>query len=206
MNRREQVIRYLDSQMNEEEKLHFEKMLAGDRELKKETERIRNLLLDTKTDAEPEADESYFINMLPEFHSRQSKKKKFSFAKLAYSLSTAAAIVLIVFILFKPGNSVNYTNLADLSKSLTENEIDETLSQYEGDYTLSDLAGSATAKTDSLVSNIVADELDLTPSAKSDVADRYLNTDELISSLDESQANELYSQLINEDIIKEKKQ
>ncbi len=206
MNKREQIIRYLDRQMNEEEKLHFEKMLAGDPELQRETDRVRNLLLVTKTEAGPEADESYFINILPEFHSLRAKKKTFHFSKLAYSLSTAAAVVLLLFIIFKPGSTVNYSNLTDLSKSFTESEINETLNQYSSDYSLSELAGSASAKTDSIVSNIVADELKLTPSAENEVADKYLTPDELLSSINESQANELYSQLINEDIIKGDKQ
>ena len=206
MNRKDQIIRYLDGQMNEEEKLHFEKMLAGDGELKKETDRVKNFLSAARTDAEPEADETYFINMLPEFHSRLGRKKKLHFAKLAYSLSTAAAVVLLLFILLKPGSTVNYSNLADLSKTFTESEINQTMKEYSGDYSISELAGSATARTDSIVTNIVADELDLTPSAETAVADRYLNTDELLSSIDESQANELYSQLINEDIIKGERQ
>ena len=206
MNRKEQIIKYLDGQMNEEERLHFEKMMTGDRELQKETDRVRNLLSAAKLNAEPEADETYFINMLPEFHSRRANKKKFHFAKLAYSLSTAAAVVLLLFILFKPGSTVNYSSLADLSKSFTENEINQTLNEYSNDYTISELASSAPAKTDSIVSNIVADELDLTPSAETAAADRYLNMDEILSSIDESEANELYSQLINEDIIKGEKQ
>ncbi len=205
MNKQEQVIRYLDGQMNEEEKLHFEKMLTDDPELRTETNRVRNLLADTKAGASPETDETYFINMLPEFHLRRTKKQKFHFAKLAYSLSTAAALVLIVFLIFRPGNTVNYSNLTEPG-SLTENEINETLNQYAGDYSISELAGSASAKTDSIVSNIVANELELTPSTESAVADRYLNTDELLSSIDESEANELYSQLINEDIIKGERQ
>lgn len=206
MNKKEQAIRYIDGRMDKDEKLHFEEMLASDRELQEETERVKNLLLATKADSNPEADETYFINMLPEFHSRRTNKKRYRFAKLAYSLSTVAAVVLLVFILFKPGSTVNYTNLSDLSKSLSESEINDALSQYSEDYSITDLAGSASARTDSIVSNMVADELDLTPSVDNAVADKYLSTDELISSLDESEANELYSQLINEDIIKGEKQ
>lgn len=206
MNRREQIIKYLDGQMSEEEKLQFEKMLAGDGELQKETDKVRNMLSVAKTNAEPEVDETYFINMLPEFHARRSKKKKIHFAKIAYSLSTAAAVVLLVFVLFKPGSQNSYTDLADLSKSFSQTEIDETINQYAGDYSISELAGSVPAKTDSIVTNIIADELDLTPSGENAVAERYFNTDEILSSIDESEANELYSQLINEDIIKGERQ
>ncbi len=206
MNKREQIIRYIDGQMNEEERLHFETMLADDRELQEETGRVRNLLSETKRESEPETDENYFINILPEFHSHMTKKKKFHFAKLAYSLSTAAAIILLVFLLFKPGSTNTYSNLTDLGNTLTESELNETLNLYSDDFSISELAGSASAKTDSIVSNIVADELELTPSAQNTVAERYLNTDELLSSINESEANELYSQLINEDIIKEVRQ
>lgn len=206
MNRREQVINYLDGQMNVEEKLQFEKRLAGDLELQKETEKVRNLLSAAKASAEPDTNENYFISMLPEFHSRQAKKKKFHFAKFAYSLSTAAAVILLLFILFKPGSTNTYSNLTDLGNTLTESEINETLNQYSNDFSISELAGSASEKTDSIVSNIVADELELTPSLENTVADRYLSTDEILGSINESEANELYSQLINEDIIKEVRQ
>ncbi len=206
MNKREQVIRYLDGQMNEEEKLHFENLLTDDRELQNEINKVRTLLSVTRADAGPQTEETYFINMLPEFHSHHIKKKKFHFSKLAYSLSTAAAVVLLLFIIFKPGSTVNYSSLAELSKSFSENEIDETLNQYSSDYSLRELAGSASARTDSIVSNIFADELELTPSAENEVAAKYLYPDELLSSINETQANELYSQLINEDIIKGDKQ
>ena len=49
MNKKEQVIRYLDGQMNEEEKLHFEKMLTEDPELQKETDRSGIFLLGDKS-------------------------------------------------------------------------------------------------------------------------------------------------------------
>ncbi len=200
------IIRYIDGGMSEEEKLQFEKMLTEEPELQKETVRLRALLGEMKADAAPGVNETYFINMLPEFYARKSKKKKFFFSRMAYSLSTAAAVILLLFMIFKPGTSVEYSNLNDLSKSLTESDLNEISNQYADQYSISELAGSASTKTDSIVSNLMADELDLSGSAEGSVAEKYLNTDELLSSIDESQANELYSQLINEDIIKGEKQ
>ncbi len=203
---KENIVRYIDGEMNAEEKLQFEKMLNEDSGLRAEISRIRNLLGEMKSNASPAASETYFINILPEFYSRKSKKRRFIFSRLAYSLSTAAAVVLLLFMVFKPGSSVEYSNFNDLSKSFTESDLNEILNQYADQYSISDLAGSATTKTDSIVSNLMADELDLSGSSEGAVAEKYLNTDELLSSINETEANELYSQLINEDIIKGQKQ
>jgi len=203
---KENIIRYIDGEMNEEEKLQFEKMMTEDPWLENETDRVRTLLSEMKASAAPDINETYFINILPEFYSRKSKKKRFIFSRLAYTLSTAAAVILLVFLIFKPGTSVDYSNLNDLSKSFTDSDLNEILNQYADQYSISELAGSATTKTDSIVSNLMADELDLSGSAEGSVAEKYLDTDELLSSIDESEANELYSQLINEDIIKGEKQ
>ena len=204
--RREQIIKYLDGSMTGEEKLYFEKKLEIDQGLKKETEGAKNLLFEMKSASEPDINETYFINILPEFHSRREKNKKFSFSKVAYSLSTVAAIVLIVFIFFKPSGTINYSSLNELSKSLTDSELNAALNQYTDRYSINDLISSASTRTDSIVSNMVASELDLSGTVDGSIADNYVNTDELLNSLDESEANALYSQLINEDIIKGVKQ
>jgi hypothetical protein len=188
--------------MSEEEKLHFEKILANDPDLQNETGQMRNFLSAMKADAEPDTEEAYFINMLPKFYSRHSKERKFKLSNLAYSLSTAAAVVLILFVIFRPGGKANLSTLNDINAKLTESELNETLNLYADQFSLSDLMNSASAKTDSIVSDMVADELDLSGSIDKTVADKYINTDELLSSIDETQANKLYSQLINENIIK----
>lgn len=200
--KKEQIIKYLDGSMSGEEKLRFESQIKEDPELQKETEKLKSFLSRMKADAGPEADETYFINMLPEFYAGRDKKKKFSLAKIAYSLSTAAAVVIVVFILFKPSGTINYTSFDELSGSLTANELNAAFNEYSDQYSVSDLMSTASARTDSLVSNLFADELDLSASADKSLAANYLSTDDLLSSLDESEANELYSQLINVDIIK----
>lgn len=200
---RERIIAYLDGSMADDEMLQFEKVVGGNIQLQKEVEDLRSMLSSLKAGAEPSIDESYFINMLPEFHRRHSNKKKFLFSKLAYSLSTVAAVVLILFIIFNPGKTTEYKNIQELSTNLSEQEINEALDPYENRYSLNDLVSPASSKTDSIVNNLVEDELNLSSnSVDNKVAEKYLNTDELLSSLNENEANELYSQLINTDIIK----
>ncbi len=200
--KKEQIIKYIDGSMSGEEKLRFESQIKEDPELQKETEKLKGFLSEMRADAEPEADETYFINMLPEFYSGRDKKKRFSLAKLAYSLSTAAAVILIVFILFKPSGTINYTSFDELSRSLTDSELNAAFNEYSDQYSINDLMSTASTKTDSLVNNLYTDELDLSASADKSLAADYLSTDDLLSSIDESEANELYSQLINADIIK----
>ena len=200
--RREQILKYLDGSMTGEEKLHFEKDLESNPDLRNETGRMKNFLSEIKAGSEPDTNETYFINMLPEFYARKEKKKKFNFSKVAYSLSTVAAVVLIMFILFKPSGTINYSSLNDLSRSLTDSELNTALNEYTERYSINDLISSASTGTDSIVSDMVASELDLSGTVDRNITDNYVNTDELLNSLDESEANELYSQLINEDIIK----
>lgn len=203
MNKRnEQILKYIDGSLSEEERLNFEEILANDLVLKKDTEKVKNLISGMKADGEPDTDESYFINMLPEFYTRNEKMKRFVFSKIAYSLSTVAAVILILFLVFKPSSTIDYSNLNELSRSLTDNELNAALKEYADPYSINDLIGTASAKTDSIVSNLVADELDLTSSENKAIADTYLNMDDLLGSINESEANELYAQLINEDIIK----
>ncbi|HEY6906261.1 MAG TPA: hypothetical protein VI230_02285 [Ignavibacteriaceae bacterium] len=202
MNTNEQIVKYLDGRMNEAEKLHFEEILAEDPDLRKRTARIRYVLSSLKSDAEPAADETYFVNMLPGFYSRLGKRKKFLISKLAYSLSTAAAVVITLFVILRSGSEINVPDLNDINTKLSEKELNETLNQYSDNSSLGDLMNSASAETDSIVTDMVSDELDLSGLADKTVADKYINTDELLSSIDENEANQLYSQLINEDIIK----
>lgn len=188
--------------MSEEEKLHFESLMAEDTQLREDTKKMRTFLADLKTEAEPATDETYFINMLPEFYARRNKKKKFVFTRIAYSLSTAAAVLLVIFLVFKPFSSNNYTNMSELSQNLTESELNTAINEYADQYSTNDLISSVPVSADSVVNNMFANALDLSTSVDKTLADNYLSNDELLSSINETEANELYSQLINVDIIK----
>jgi hypothetical protein len=199
---REKIVAYLDGNLSADEKLQFEESLRNDTQLQNEVVRVKTFLSSVKADAEPSLNDSYFINMLPEFHQNHSKKKKFLFSKMAYSLSTVAVVLLVLFFIFKPGKTTVYNDLQQLSANLSEQDMNEILNQYENPYSMNDLISSASAKTDSLVNNIVDDELDLSSgSVDKMIADKYVNTDELLNSLNEKEADELYSELINKDFL-----
>ncbi len=200
---REKIITYIGGDMTPDERAQFEKVISSDPGLKKEIEKIKNSLSEMKADSTPDADESYFINILPEFYERNSKKKKFNVKKLVYYLSPAAVTIIILIFLFYPGKTANLTDTKDLSQGMTESDLNEILNPYDSEYSLNDLMNYATPKTDSIVNNLVRDELDISSkSVDKLLTDNYTNTSELLNSLDENQANELYSQLINKDIIK----
>lgn len=199
-NLRIKIIAYIDGSMNPEEKLLFEKELDSSPRIKEEMREVQHFMEIMRKDAEPSVNESYFINILPGFYRRQSAKKKFPFSRIVYSL-TAAAVILFLFMIFNP-KTPEYSDLKELSAVLSEQEINETLNQYENPYSFNDLMYSSTSKTDSIVNNMVKAELNLsTGSVDRLVSEQYINTDDLLDSINENEASELYAQLINEDII-----
>ena len=198
----EKIVAHIDGNMTDDERTQFEKIISSDTGVQKEIEEIKKSLSAMKTDSTPEVEETYFINLLPEFYQRQPGKKKFKLRKLTYYLSPAAAAIILMFI-FYPGKTTNLDVSKDLSQEITESYLNEVLNPYETTYSLNDLMSFATSTTDSIVNNLVSDELDISSkSVDKMLTDNYTNTNELLNSLDENQANELYSQLINKDIIK----
>lgn len=199
---RKKIIAYIDGNMSPDEKLLFEKELENNENLRKEVREIKLFLAGIKKDAEPPVNESYFINMLPEFNRRKSSRRKFHIPAIAYSLTGMAAGVLIFLFIFNPLKTSENLETKELSVNLTEQEMNETLNRYEDPYSYNELMNSASSVTDSIVNNMVKDELDLSSgSIDKAIAERYISTDDLLDSLNEDEANELYSQLINEDII-----
>lgn len=199
---RKKIIAYIDGSMTPEEKLLFDKEVEKSQELQRELQELKHFMETLKEVAAPPVNENYFINILPEFYSRGSGKKKIRIPGIAYSLTAAAAVILILFFIFNPLKSSEYTNTNELSINLTDQEMNKTLNGYENPYSLNDLMNSATSKTDSIVNNMVKDELDLSSaSIDKSVAEQYINTDDLLDSINDIEANELYSQLINKDII-----
>jgi hypothetical protein len=202
IKQREKIIAYIDGILIDTEKLQFEEELKKNSELQNEVEKTRKLLTELKSAAEPSVDEMYFVNILPQFYLNQSKNKRFIFSKIAYSLSTVVAVSIILFFIFKPGSSLDYSSLSEISKNLTSQELNETLEQYSDEYSMDDLLSNIPTGTDSLVNNMVAKELDLPNSSiNNSIADQYINTDDLLSSLNDREVNELYSRLVNEDFI-----
>jgi hypothetical protein len=201
-NNRRKIIAYIDGNMNPDEKLLFEKELENNENLRKEVREVKLFLAGTKKDGEPPVNESYFINILPEFNSRQLSKRKFHIPVMAYSVTGIAAVIVILFFIFNPLRTSENLDTKELSVNLTEQEMNETLNQYEDPYSNNEIMNSATSVTDSIVNSMVKNELDLSSgSIDKTITERYITTEDLLGSLNENEANELYSQLINEDII-----
>ncbi len=100
MNNKEKILKYLSDLMSEDEKKNFENLLEQDESLKKEFEKIQDGLEVIKKAAEPEVNETYFVNLLPRARSRMNKEKKaFSFNP-KWATSLAALVFLIISALF----------------------------------------------------------------------------------------------------------
>ena len=97
MKTKDNIILYLDGQMNGEEKAAFEKELNESPELRDELKKMKDLNAGISELKNISADEEYFVQMIPKFRNKLGQKKKFSFFPgIAYSVTTATAVIIIM--------------------------------------------------------------------------------------------------------------
>jgi hypothetical protein len=112
----ERILKFLSELMSENERLDFEKELANSDELKSDLASIKNPLEEACLPKTIEVDERYFANLLPRVRKRLEKKSKIISWKSAYYFTpTAAAVVILSFLLFssKVEFDTQYKELAD---------------------------------------------------------------------------------------------
>lgn len=102
----ERILKYLSGLLNEEEIKLFEAEIARSDELKERLKSVKNSLDKMKSAAEPEVDETYFVNLTPIIKEKSAKsvKKKF-IPQISFVVSTIAAA--LIFIFYYGNNSKN---------------------------------------------------------------------------------------------------
>lgn len=125
----ERILKYLSELMNEKERLNFEKELASSDELSNDLASITNQLEEVSHLQAIEVDERYFANLLPRVRERLQKKKKMVLWKSAYYFTpTAAAVVILSFLLFnsKTEFETQYHELAnEVVNNFSNQEVSE---------------------------------------------------------------------------------
>ena len=127
-NYNEQIVKYLDGQVSEEEKIEFEKKLRFDEELKKvytEFQKVNEFISTAKTE---EANKDYFDNVVLRFRESLNKKIKVPLVK---RLSYALLIIILVagsfyiFNNYKMNNNPGNTNIESITQNISGEQIDE---------------------------------------------------------------------------------
>ena len=124
----EKVLKYISGQLTKEELIIFEDELKKTDELKKDYDNIKLQIDDLSIRKELETNEIYFANLLPNFHQRMDKKKKFrKFRSIYYLVPTATAIV-VLFLFLLNTKTINDTGYKDLAKEVVNNLSDHEVS------------------------------------------------------------------------------
>ncbi|MCU7495092.1 MAG: hypothetical protein HF314_15235 [Ignavibacteria bacterium] len=213
MKTNDEILKYLAGLLSEEEKREFELRMENSPSLRKELERKASYLKELKALGSVEADTHYFEQLLPQLRQKKlqqktslGKKRTFRlYPRLAYIVPILA---VIAFLLFKPSpynptfkkntapappaeltrevSRMNEQTKRELAGSLMENETGTTI-QPES---LPDNAAEA-------VENTLGEEL----YAGSDSKAQYIDTDELMNSISNDEAEDIYQAMINKKIL-----
>lgn len=200
MKNDELIIRYLDNQLTEREKVQFEKDLVSNPVLRERFRKIKNNLKLLKTGSEVQADGSYFNNMITEFRKRSEisvAKKRFPAFGLLYKYTAGFAVIIILTLVLVLTNEK--TSTVDLS-DLSSDEITNIYNLYSAAESTDNFIPEAsqervTAKIDS----VIAEDYVLADSSLNYLDHSDYNI--LVASLTDEQADEIYNRLLNKNFL-----
>ena len=197
MKSRERIIRYIDGQMNQEEKSLFEEELKKSSSLQGKLEDCRKLLKEFREIKNISVDEKYFTNLLSEFRMKSSRGKKLKFYP-AFGYSLIAALVIIFFSVIFLQDNGKIPQAEDVVSSLSDNEAEYILNNYSDQEIPSEIITNDSGSSDSILTQLIADELisgnpDLNYIMESSESNFYNTADEIT----ETEADIVYSELIN---------
>ncbi len=196
----EKLIKYIAEEMNSSEKEEFEKLVGNSPELLKEVQKYREFFSNIKETNNPEINESYFINLLPNFRNKLEfvKRKKYH---PVYSFASAV-ITVIVILMFIPRSE----NIIKEENSITGNystgEITDYLTMNSEQPLVTNLPADVEANYDSLLDGMIYSELDINDQnlATTELIDK-LDYNALIQSVNPNEASVIYEQLKNKKIF-----
>ena len=196
MKTEERIIKYLDNDLTSEEKTAFERELKSSEELKREFEKYSVIIEKIKTQKNLRLNSDYLSSILPEFHNKVHSGKK---ETLRRGLSYAFGLILLflIGISFQKiffNNQKKSNDLEVFAQSLNENQKIELLEDLNGGEELYKL----------IPENDLADLFEKDLQIDNEVAEAYdINYKEMIDGLSRDEAEKIYNELLNRNILKE---
>jgi len=186
------TFKYLDNVLDKNEKLKFEDDLIKLPELKKEFEKYKLLNSKFNNEKEIEFDKTYFNGIVSEFRNRLETKKK-SKKIFAFSFANSLAAIIIFYLILSPSNSLN---LNEIVKNWNENDFNNAIEYAEPK--LSEFSIADYSTLDSLVTNMLSDELNLLSSKEAlNVIDNSLDYKNITIQISNVEAEEIYNKILN---------
>lgn len=202
MNKDEQIRKYIDGELTGEELEKFEAEINNSPELKALVDSYVNTLNQFKKLKNDDIENPYFVNILPEFRRKSTKKRilklrpSFAFGSVALALIA----VLVIFILTNKEESLTDENF--VTNDISSETLDSYLDNYSRDYTSLQLTEDVPVEYDSLLSIVMISELNIDENAGEYLVD--VSSSEFYNVIDELSTEEvegIYNTLITKKII-----
>ncbi len=202
MKNDERIIKYLDGELEEEEKALFEKDLSRSETLRNQLAAYKKVLTAFDEQKLFETESRYFTNLVPAIREKLGQRETINpFRKLGYA---AAFILLFVagYFIFQPlfiSSSEQIITIEELADNMTDTELDEMI-----DYLVE---GDETELFDEDLYNFEEDDLEniiyvSTYETKlAIISDFGINN--FLSDIPETEKEEIYNELINKNFSSE---
>lgn len=182
----DEIVKYLSGIMSESEKMIFEEKLRTSNKTADELNYVQKLLGKFKEN-DFNANENYFVNILPRFRENANTRSG-RLRKLAYYLAPTFAIIIITLLLFGKSTTSNYNEYAELAEVVVNNiEDSEVSNSYLNYINLEPEYGSINSDIDLLI------EFE---NNESSIPDSYLNVIETANAV----SFDLLEELTDEDL------
>ena len=193
----EKMIRYIDGEMTEKERMLFEEQIKISPELQKQLASFKSINEAFNVYAEPAADEYYFRNLVPGFRSRlPGKLKRFPLQSVAFGTVSLVIASMFLFLLLNKSN-----NIDRIAENLDEHQLSELINTYSSDKTVGEVVAtevSTDASTESILDTLYIKEMNVAPEAVSYYfADRRSDLTSVISDINQEEADNIYKEMIN---------
>ena len=128
MNNDEKIIKYLDGELQEEEKALFEKDLSDSEVLRNELAAYKKVITEFNDQKYFNTESTYFTNLVPAIREKLEQRETINpFRKLGFAASFILIFVAGYFI-FQPlffSSSENILTYEELADNMTDSELDE---------------------------------------------------------------------------------
>jgi hypothetical protein len=196
MKTEERIIKYLDNQLSGEERINFEKELESSEELKEDFRKYFNIEKNINDLKSVKLNPEYVDSILPQFQNRIHSRKKESIRKsLAYAFGVMLMFLIGIAVLrIFFNNQKNPNDLEEFTQSLNENQKVELLENLN--------CGEELYKL--IPENELADLIGKDLQINNEVAKAYdIGYNEIIDGLSQKEAEVIYNEILNRNILKE---
>ena len=188
----DRILRYIEGNLDGEEKIRFEAELKNSPSLQNELSMLNNVLKGFSGYNEIPADDYYFRNMVPRFRSKlPGKLKRFPLQRVAFASAASLIIVMFLFLLL---NKTYQNN--NITENLNEHELTELWDKFSSDVLPYDYSADVTI--DSTINALYLNELNITPETESYYfADRRSDVNTIVKDINDEEADNIYNEIIN---------